>query len=105
MMLGEGYQVDAGDLRAQAGRDRSDADELDGVARGVFGVGRPAAAGGADSTDLQGAMEYAVALFRDVFSEFSDAASILGFKETSAASGYEANESFSAGIYGRMEAV
>lgn len=38
-----GYEVEAGDLRVQAGRDWTDAAELNGVASDLSGVGGPAA--------------------------------------------------------------
>ncbi|MFC4553949.1 hypothetical protein [Georgenia faecalis] len=101
-MAGDGYEVEAGDLRVQANRDWTDAAELNGAAADLNQCNAPAAAGAADSPDLTEAMEYALSLFRNVFWEFSDATAILGSSESVAASRYDNNEAESSSLYGRM---
>lgn len=98
----DGYAVDTGDLRAQANRDLSDADELNGAATDLYRCDGPASSGARDSADLQSAMEYALDLFRNVFWEFSDAAKILGSAERGAAASYDQAEATSSALYHRM---
>jgi hypothetical protein len=104
-MAGDGYEVDAGDLRVQANRDWTDARELNGVASDLYSCDGPASSGAADSSDLQSAAEYAWELFRNVFWEFSDATSILGSSESTAAANYDGAETSSSSFYQRMEAL
>ncbi len=102
----DGYEVDTGALGVQANKDWTDAAELDGCARELWPLEASAATGaGADQPGLQEALDQALSLFRNVFYELSDAATILGSSTQASAANYAANESVSAATYARMGAI